>query len=138
MNKDMALPDSMKDYKKVTAFLKRVMAEPNTVLMGAYNDDGEIGAVFGVINAEVGDEGRFIMWMWDKKVMTCGLVKAIRNYLDYIVKNLELYRVTAQTPCKKMCRFLEIVGLKCEGRFKRAFRYNGRHFTLYQYRALGG
>ena len=138
MNDDLALPDQMRDYKKVTAFLKRVMSEPNTVLMGAYRDTSELGAVFGVINAEVGGEGRFVMWIWDRQVLTCELVKSIREYIEYITKNLGLYRVVCKTPCQKMCRLLEIIGFKCEGRFKRAFKYKDRFLTLYQYRLLSG
>lgn len=136
MNDPLFLPDYMKNYSVVIRRLKAIFAESAGPLR-AIKKDGTLVGVFGVIDIIPETDARFVCWIWGTKVLTPGLVKSMRDFLSYIKQCYSLRRVTTQSACDRMCRLLELVGFKIEGRFRHGFKWGGRFSNLYQLRVIG-
>jgi len=136
LNRPLFVPDPIRDYKPLLVVMRRVLQEPGTNMMAIRNNDTLVGT-YGLINVTPGVDGRFIAWLWDKSAVTPGTVKSVRDFIAYSKDFHALRRVTAQSACEKMNRFLELVGFKVEGRFRHGFKWGEKFHNLYQLRVIG-
>lgn len=129
-------PDHVRDMTPLLKRLRAVFAEKETALFGIYDDDGNMGGVFGLSGVIKGHDATFYLWLWGK-VLTPGLIKNIRNFLTYMKDLYELKRVTTVTADDKHLALLGLIGFKVEGRFRAGFKWDGKFFQLYQLRVIG-
>lgn len=136
LSRPLFVPDPLRDYKPLLSTMRRVLQEPGTNMMAIRNSETLVGT-YGLINVVPGIDGRFVCWLWDKSAVTPGTVKAVRDFIAYSKDFHALRRVTAQSACEKMNRFLELVGFKVEGRFRHGMKWDNRFCNLYQLRVIG-
>ena len=137
LNEPLFVPDSIRDYAPLLKSLKRIVEEPLSVLMGAYDANDELVGVFGVINIVPETDARFVLWTWGKPQVTPQLIKDCRDLLTYIKGTYELRRVTAQAASEGQSRVLQAIGFKVEGRFRSGFKHGGQFYNLFQLRIIG-
>jgi len=136
LTRPLFVPDPIRDYKPLLSVMRRVLEEPGANMMAIRNNDALVGT-YGLINVVPGVDGRFVCWLWEKSAVTPGAVKAVRDFIAYSKDFHALRRVTAQSACSKMNRFLELVGFKIEGRFRHGFKWDNRFSNLFQLRVIG-
>lgn len=137
LNEPLFVPDSIRDYAPLLKALKRIVEEPLSVLMGAYNASDDLVGVFGVINIVPETDARFVLWTWGKPAVTPQLIKDCRDLLTYIKGTYELRRVTAQAASEGQSRLLQTIGFKVEGRFRNGYKHAGQFHNLFQLRIIG-
>jgi hypothetical protein len=137
LNEPLFVPDSIRDYAPLLKTLKRVVEEPLSVLMGAYNDADELRGVFGVINIVPETDARFVLWTWGKPALTHHLVRDCRDLITYVKGTYELRRVTALAASEKQSQVLQLIGFKVEGRFRSGYKHKGQYHNLFQLRIIG-
>jgi len=137
LNEPLFVPDQIKDYAPLLKALKRVVDEPLSVLMGAYDASDELTGVFGVVNIVPETDARFVLWAWGKPAVTPKLIKDCRDLLTYIKGTYELRRVTAQAASEGQSRLLQVIGFKVEGRFRSGYKHGGQFHNLFQLRIIG-
>lgn len=136
LTRPLFVPDPLRDYKPLLSVMRRVLQEPGTNMMAIRNDEKLVGT-YGLINVVPGVDGRFVAWLWDRSAVTPGTVKAVRDFIAYSKDFHALRRVTAQSACEKMNRFLELVGFKVEGRFRHGMKWGEKFHNMYQLRVIG-
>lgn len=137
LNEPLFVPDQIKDYAPLLKVLKRIVDEPLSVLMGAYDANDELSGVFGVVNIVPETDARFVLWTWGKPAVTPQLIKDCRDLLTYIKGTYELRRVTAQAASEGQSRLLQVIGFKVEGRFRSGYKHGGQFHNLFQLRIIG-
>lgn len=136
LTRPLYVPDAVRDYKPLIGAIRRILAEPGANLMAVRSAESLVGT-YGIINVVPGADARFVCWFWDRSAVTPGLVKAARDFIAYSKEFHALKRVTAQSACKELSRFLEMVGFKVEGRFRHGMKWDGRFHNLFQLRVIG-
>lgn len=136
LSRPLFVPDPIRDYKPLLTVMRRVLQEPGTNMMAIRNDEKLVGT-YGLINVVPGVDARFVAWLWDKAAVTGGTVHAVRDFIAYSKDFHALRRVTAQSACEKMNRFLELVGFKVEGRFRHGYKWGEKFHNMYQLRVIG-
>jgi len=137
LNEPLFVPDSIRAYAPLLKTLKRIVEEPLSVLMGAYNDADELRGVFGVINIVPETDARFVLWTWGKPALTHRLVRDCRDLITYVKATYGLRRVTAQAASEKQSQVLQLIGFKVEGRFRSGYKHKGQFQNLFQLRIIG-
>jgi len=138
MNEPLFLPDILRDYNALTRELKRQLDFPGNKFWGLYRDDDKIGGVIGITSVVPAHEARFLLWIWERAVLTPRMISDISDIIKREMKENALARLWAQVACKNAGRILKLLGFVCEGKFKYAFKHDKKLYTLFQYRRIGG
>lgn len=129
------LPDMLRDLNTVMEMAPETFAK-STAPVGVY-DGEELMGVFFLTDITPLHQARLLFWGWGK---WCPLsaVKNLRAYIQRATETYGLKRIYAQTPDRKLVKLLVLAGFQEEGRFKRAYKFGGKLYKLYQMRMLVG
>lgn len=136
LNGPYSCPDAIRDYAPLVKTVKRLFDDKENVFMAIKTETGLAG-VFGLINIAKGHQAMFVSWFWNKGAVTPASIKNIRNFLTYCKDVLSLKRIYTETACERHERILGLIGFKIEGRFRNAFRWHGRLYSLIKMRIIG-
>ncbi len=129
------LPDILRKYDVLIDTIQDVL-KSSTKPMGIYKDD-TLKGFWLMTGIEPDHQGRLLYWSWGSWVSP----EAVKELKADIFRNMRensLRRVFAQTPDRRLIRLLKLVGFKEEGRFPKAYKFNGKLYSLYQTRLLIG
>ena len=135
INEKLYLPDVIRDVKRVMEVATDTFNK-SCQPFALVNSKNELGGAFFLSDIVPGHEAVFYLWCWDGRCVTATTLPFIREYIDANAEEYGLGRVTARTPCRKLCHLLNHLGLREEGRFSKGYRHGGKSVNLYQLRKL--
>lgn len=131
------MPDNLRNDFCIKRILFSYFFVPN-VAQHVFYEIGDFQGLLGFTNIVKGHKADVNFKMWDSDIWCPSLVKESKKVFDYIMTELQLVRLSAETPDLRVKRLAEIVGFKEEGIKDKDFMFDGKLFDTFQLGILGG
>lgn len=105
-------------------------------LFNWFYEIGNWQGVLGFCDIWPGWKAEVMFKFWDKKMWGADFCRELKDVADLFTDELKIRRLYIQTPDEHMTKLLKRLGFKVEGRFKDAFRWNGKSYTLHCMRRI--
>ena len=119
------MSDEYRDYQSIYKLMNYYYYHSFSIIY----EVGNFGAIFGFVNIIPGFKCDILMKFWDKTLWKPSFVKETRKLIKLFIKQLDLHRVSAETPDEKVEHMAHLCGLETEGIKTNDFRWNGRLYN---------
>ena len=133
MNDYLYLPDEFRDFKIIHKLLFNGFGNEE---LNTFWEIGEFDGILGFVNILKGHKAGVVFKLWNKELWGIGFVKEIKKLIKSIMEECNLKRVETETPDLKMVKAAKLCQFRVEGRFKNAFVWEKKMYTLHKMRIL--
>jgi hypothetical protein len=106
----------------------------NGALSGAINLFYEMGDFQGLIGFRKvipGYKCRLFFKIWDKKLYSRNLVRAVRQIIEFVMNEFNLVRISTESPDKRAIKGGRLAGFELEGEKENGFLWDGKFYKNY-------
>jgi len=139
MEEPLYLSDEFRDYELIHKILFNGFSNKNNIFyeIGASSQNGGIfGGIIGFVNIIPEFKCEIVFKLWSPGIWGFRFKTQIKELIKTIMEKYNLKRIATETADERMMRMGKIWGLKVEGRFKYAFRWEDKMYTIYKMRVL--
>ena len=132
MNEPLYLSDEFRNYELIHKILFNGFSNKNNI----FYEIGEWGGLIGFVNIIPEFKCEIVFKLWSSGIWGFRFKTQIKELIKTIMGKYNLKRIATETADERMMRMGKIWGLKVEGRFKYAFRWEDKMYTIYKMRVL--
>ncbi len=132
MEKPLNLSDEYRDWEFIHKMLFNGFSNKNNV----FYEIGEWDGLIGFVNIIPEFKCEIVFKFWGPGIWGFRFKTQIKELIKTIMEKYDLKRIATETADERMMRMGKIWGLKVEGRFKYAFRWEEKVYTIYKMRVL--
>lgn len=133
MNDYLYLSDEFRDFQIIHKLLFNNFSNKE---LNVFWEIGNFDGVLGFVGILEGHKVGAIFKLWNKDLWGIGFVKEIKKLIKTIMNEHDLKRMEVESADEKMVRAAKLCGFKVEGRFKYAFKWEKKMYTLHKMRIL--
>ena len=132
MNDHLYLSDEFRDWTFIHKALFNNFGNENNI----FYEIGEWGGLVGFMNIVPEFKCEIAFKLWNPKLWGFRFKTQFKQLIKAIMEKYDLKRMAGESPDEKMVRLAKICGFKIEGRFKNAFVWEKKMYTLHKMRIL--
>ena len=132
MEEPLYLPDEYRDYGFIHKMLFNNFGNENNIFYEIGEWDGLIGFI-GIIPTFKCD---IIFKLWNKELWGKSFVRQVIQLIESTMNKYKLQRIATESPDLKMVKLAKLCKFKVEGRFKNAFVWEDKMYTIHKMRIL--
>ena len=133
MEEPLYLSDEFRDYGLIHKILFNTFGDKNNI----YYEIGEFGGLIGFVNIIPDFKCDIVFKIWNSELWGFRFKTQIKQLIKTIIEKYNLRRIATESPDERMVRAAKICGFRVEGRFKNAFRWEKKMYTIHKMRILG-
>ena len=132
MEEPLYLSDEFRDWTLIHKALFNNFGNENNI----FYEIGEWGGLVGFMNIIPEFKCEIGFKLWNPKLWGFRFKTQFKQLIKAIMEKYDLKRMAGESPDEKMVRLAKICGFKIEGRFKYAFVWENKMYTLHKMRIL--
>lgn len=133
MEEPLYLSDEYRDYDLIHKMLFNGFSNKNNI----FYEIGKFGGLVGFINIIPNFKCEIIFKLWNPELWGFRFKTQFKQLIKAIMEKYNLNRIAGASPDERMVRLAKMCGFKVEGRFKYAFKWEDKMYTLHKMRILG-
>ena len=134
MEEPLYLSDEYRDYELIHKMLFNNFSNKNNI----FYEIGEWGGLIGFVSIIPGFKCDIVFKLWDSTLWGLRFKTQVKELIKTIMEKYDLKRVSTESASERMVRMAKLCGFKVEGRFKYAFIWEKKMYTLHKMRILEG
>jgi RimJ/RimL family protein N-acetyltransferase len=127
MNGFLNLDDRFRDYESIYKSMNYYFYYSFSI----FYEVGKFQALLGITNIVPQHKADIMLKIFDKDFWGKDFVRETRSLLRLYMKELELKRISAETPDPRICKIAKMVGFKVEGIRNKDFKFNDKYYDLF-------
>jgi len=132
MEEPLYLSDEYRDWQLIHKALFNNFSNKNNI----FYEIGEWGGLVGFVNIVPEFKCEIAFKLWNPELWGFRFKTQFKQLIKTIMEKYDLKRMAGESPDERMVRLAKICGFKVEGRFKYAFIWENKMYTLYKMRIL--
>ena len=132
MNDHLYLSDEFRDWTLIHKALFNNFGNENNI----FYEIGEWGGLVGFMNIVPEFKCEIGLKLWSPEFWGFRFKTQFKQLIKTIMEKYDLKRMAGESPDERMVKLAKICGFRIEGRFKNAFRWERKMYTLHKMRTL--
>ena len=132
MEESLYLSDEYRDWELIHKVLFNNFSNKNNI----FYEIGEFGGLVGFVDIIPNFKCDIVFKLWNPELWGFRFKTQIKQLIKAIMEKYSLERVATESADERMTRMAKICGFKVEGRFKYAFMWEKKMYTLHKMRVL--
>ena len=132
MEEPLYLSDEHRDWQLIHRALFNNFGNENNI----FYEIGEWGGLVGFMNIVPDFKCEIGFKLWSPELWGFRFKTQFKQLIKAIMEKYDLKRMAGESPDEKMVRLAKICGFRVEGRFKYAFIWENKMYTLHKMRIL--
>jgi len=132
MNDYLYLSDEFRDWTFIHKMLFNNFGNENNI----FYEIGEWDGLIGFVNVLEGWKCDVVFKLWNPKLWGFRFKTQVKQLIKAIMEKHDLKRIATESADERMTRMAKICGFKTEGRFKNAFVWEDKMYTIHKMRIL--
>ena len=132
MNDHLYLSDEFRDWKLIHRGLFNNFGNENNI----FYEIGEWGGLVGFMSIVPEFKCEIGFKLWNSELWGFRFKTQFKQLIKTIMEKYDLKRMAGESPDERMVKLAKICGFRVEGRFKNAFVWENKMYTLHKMRIL--
>jgi len=132
MEEPLYLSDEYRDWQLIHKILFNNFSNKNNI----FYEIGEFGGLIGFVNIIPEFKCEIVFKLWNPELWGFRFKTQTKQLIKTIMEKYNLKRMATESSDEQMVRMAKMCGFKVEGRFKYAFAWENKMYTLHKMRIL--
>ena len=133
MEEPLYLSDEHRDWELIHKALFNNFGNKNNIF---YEIGDNFDGLIGFVNILEGWKCDIVFKLWNPELWGFRFKTQVKQLIKAIIEKHDLKRVATESACGRMARMAKMCGFKTEGRFKNAFVWEEKMYTIHKMRIL--